>query len=965
MKPWQQGIPWQANTVRHTKHTGWLPVRSRDEISSWIPSEEGFVHGGCHSVATCLRPCSPPVQWVIGIKIALAASLLAGLGLAAFGQSFQNLDFESASLIPVSGSYQGEVEIGPALPGWSVFTQVPYVLYDSMFLDSAGVSILDTNRPYGFQVLTQTIQGRFTLLLQGGFSLSYPAGGRLSAAIAQTGLVPAGVRTLLFDGAMYAGETNFTVSVAGQSLPFYALASYTNYILYGLDISGFSGQTQEIRFTAYPNPPPGAAIVNFYLDNIRFSISPLHAPPLILTPPLSQAVGAGSNVQFTVIVAVTGSPAPTYQWLFNGTNAITGATNANLQLNNLQLWQSGLYSVVVSNAFGAVSSPTATLTVIGFPPAIVAPPVDETVGIGGSADFTVNAVGSPPLMYQWFFRGNPVSGASSSDLYLANLQLSQSGTYAVVVTNAFGAVTSSPATLTVTAVVQTNPPAGTVVGWGYNYFGQSTVPPGLSGAVAIAAGEGHSLTLQSDGTVVAWGDNRFGQCTVPTGLRGVIAIAAGASQSLALKAGGTVVGWGDNSFGESANPAGLGGVIAIAAGGWYSLVLKSDSTVVAWGLNDYHQTNVPPGLSNVIAISAGSSHSLALKSDGTVVAWGDNSQGQTNVPLSLTGVIAIAAGGVHSLALRSDGTLVGWGNNLGGQSTVPAGLTGVIAIAAGGFNALSGGHSLALKSDRTLVAWGSNDSGQTNVPASLTGVVAITAGGWHSLAITAKPIIQTPPANQTAELGSPVSFCVRAVGYAPLVNHWFFNGTNAISAPATNSCLGLSAVQFSQAGAYTVVVTNTFGAVTSAPALLSVIPPVERRIVPALTLGGQTGGSLHLENRGALDLTGHWLALDTVTLTNPPQFYFDLSLPLPPQGFYRAWQLAPLAPPTLDLHMVPAITVSGAVGTTQRVDYINQFGPIDGWVALATITLTNTSQLYFDTSVVGQPPRLWRIVQVP
>jgi hypothetical protein len=55
----------------------------------------------------------------------------------------------------------------------------------------------------------------------------------------------------------------------------------------------------------------------------------------------------------------------------------------------------------------------------------------------------------------------------------------------------------------------------------------------------------------------------------------------------------------------------------------------------------------------------------------------------------------------------------------------------------------------------------------------------------------------------------------------------------------------------------------------------------------------------------------------------------------------------------------------GPVGSSVRADYINQFGPTDAWVALDTVTLTNTSQLYFDVSAPGQPPRLYRLVQVP
>jgi hypothetical protein len=62
------------------------------------------------------------------------------------------------------------------------------------------------------------------------------------------------------------------------------------------------------------------------------------------------------------------------------------------------------------------------------------------------------------------------------------------------------------------------------------------------------------------------------------------------------------------------------------------------------------------------------------------------------------------------------------------------------------------------------------------------------------------------------------------------------------------------------------------------------------------------------------------------------------------------------------LNMVPAITLSGTVGDSLRIDYINRVGAVDAWAALDTVTLTNTSQLYFDTSSIGQPQRLWRIV---
>src|SRR5713101_6561499 len=88
---------------------------------------------------------------------------------------------------------------------------------------------------------------------------------------------------------------------------------------------------------------------------------------------------------------------------------------------------------------------------------------------------------------------------------------------------------------------------GTVVSWGQQLIPH--VQPGTR-YQAIAAGAGHSLALKSDGTVVAWGDNFNGQSTVPANLTGVIAIAAGGNHSLAVKSDGTVAAWGANFYGQ-------------------------------------------------------------------------------------------------------------------------------------------------------------------------------------------------------------------------------------------------------------------------------------------------------------------------------------------------------------------------------------------------------------------------------
>jgi hypothetical protein len=121
-------------------------------------------------------------------------------------------------------------------------------------------------------------------------------------------------------------------------------------------------------------------------------------------------------------------------------------------------------------------------------------------------------------------------------------------------------------------------------------------------------------------TVVAWGYNSYGQTNVPAGLSNIVTVAGGLSHSLALREDGKVVAWGYNQYGQTNVPPGLDNVVAIGGGGSHSLALRSDGTVVAWGQNTSGQTNVPPGRGKVIAIAAGGSHSLALQSDGTVVA---------------------------------------------------------------------------------------------------------------------------------------------------------------------------------------------------------------------------------------------------------------------------------------------------------------------------------------------------------
>ena len=74
-------------------------------------------------------------------------------------------------------------------------------------------------------------------------------------------------------------------------------------------------------------------------------------------------------------------------------------------------------------------------------------PASLTVSPRSGAIFTVEAIGSPPLAYQWLLNGSPVPGATNSFLSLTNVSASNAGTYTVAITSTAATATSDPATL--------------------------------------------------------------------------------------------------------------------------------------------------------------------------------------------------------------------------------------------------------------------------------------------------------------------------------------------------------------------------------------------------------------------------------------------------------------------------------------------------------------------------------------
>jgi hypothetical protein len=197
-------------------------------------------------------------------------------------------------------------------------------------------------------------------------------------------------------------------------------------------------------------------------------------------------------------------------------------------------------------------------------PTITQQPTNVTVYGGTTAAFTVVAGGFAPLYYQWYFNAtNALASATNASLTLTNVQMSQAGSYRVVITNSQGSVTSQGALLTVVAApLITSQPADQLVpeggvadfevaatGSGLNYqwfYNTNTALPGnganlmLFNAKLSQAGTYHVVVSNPYGSVTS----RLAQLTVmtppsvtaqPTNL----AVVVGSDGSFSVAAGGS------------------------------------------------------------------------------------------------------------------------------------------------------------------------------------------------------------------------------------------------------------------------------------------------------------------------------------------------------------------------------------------------------------------------------------------
>ena len=208
-------------------------------------------------------------------------------------------------------------------------------------------------------------------------------------------------------------------------------------------------------------------------NKATLTVTPLPGAPAIGTQPAALSVVAGQTASFTV--AATGTAPLTYQWKKNGTD-IAGATSSTYTTPATILGDNNaVFTVEVGNSVSKVTSNNAVLTVTAVPvaPSIGTQPASQSLATGQAATFTVAATGTGELAYQWKRKNDGatefanIPGETSSSYTLSDASLADNGAlFTVVVKNSVGEATSTPATLTVSAVVIGTQPAAQTVSLG-------------------------------------------------------------------------------------------------------------------------------------------------------------------------------------------------------------------------------------------------------------------------------------------------------------------------------------------------------------------------------------------------------------------------------------------------------------------------------------------------------------------
>jgi uncharacterized delta-60 repeat protein len=301
----------------------------------------------------------------------------------------------------------------------------------------------------------------------------------------------------------YLATTNFQVLVAGSAPMSFQWLRNGSLIDDVANMSGTASSSLVISNASGADSGTYSVMASNSLGTTTGVVSRLTVlDPFISTQPSTQTVSAGQGVLLSV--AVRGTFPFGYQWCKDGSALVNGpfvagATSGLLTLSKVLGADSGEYTVIVTNAWGSVTGPVATLLVKD--PLITRQPPNVQTNGGATAVFSVTAVGTD-LQYQWQKADVDIPGATASSLALPNVQRVDADSYTVVVSNRFGAVTSTAATLTVNlaALNSFNPGAD------FSVYGLGVQPDGkllVAGRFKSLCGQGRTYLgrLNVDGTL--------------------------------------------------------------------------------------------------------------------------------------------------------------------------------------------------------------------------------------------------------------------------------------------------------------------------------------------------------------------------------------------------------------------------------------------------------------------------------
>lgn len=576
-----------------------------------------------------------------------------------------------------------------------------------------------------------------------------------------------------------------------------------------------------------PNPPTkhGYRGLNYFRAELQSTDvwsgirdADIGTAPKILVQPKALIVTNVTPTNVTMAVEAVGGIPLRYQWRLNGVT-MPGATDWNYVISNVQFTNGGTYSVVVSNYLGSVTSANATLTVRARPQ-ITVQPLSQSVVISNNANFTVTANGTTPLSYQWKFNGANITGATTSSYTRSNSAFTNAGNYTVVITNLYGAITSSVAALTV--VASSSPPVITTQPQG------KTLLVGTNITLSITATGTSPLFYQwrLNGTNVAGATKSTLNLTnlqpahagaytitVTNSVGGDTSLDANVAVNYALNL--VIVGGGTVTKSSTADsfPAGTSVTLTASGGftGW-----SGDASGAVNPLNvtmDGHKTITASFVEEFIVDST----------EATVVNSANWSTGSSPTPWN--GNYRYKAPGTGSLYLQFTPNLPYTGSYQVSSWHVPGGNRTTAAPHVVNYN--NGSTTNTINQEINGNQW--NTVGNFNFNAGTSGNVRITDGFSEASNVVmadgvrwvfrSLPVVTTPPQSQTVLIGSNATFGVEASRHASY--QWRLSGTNITG--ATGSTYTRTNVQPAHAGNYTVRLTGANGSVNSAAAVLTVV----------------------------------------------------------------------------------------------------------------------------------------------